>query len=178
MNNTTNLTAGNFYFVSGKVNYSMLTRQCTDEEREASNNRTGNFMGANYYTLSLTDATVMVDDENNPTPEQQYAKSNCYTSKDGVTCYRGYRFSSFKPDVYIKNDDTGEYDKVDLTREIPKGVPVKVAFQVYESNSRLNVSIYKVFVDEDFRKKSCSSFTTQLKKLGIVISQESYGKED
>lgn len=184
---TNALTVGNTYIVRGKIAFSRLARQTTDEERARDNERrkqqnpSSISIDRNYTTATIYSAEVLCGDANNPTMEERYAAECMYLSKSkkGYTgrCFNGMNKGNYLPRVYVKNKTTGQFDEIKLEHELANDLNVMLIMKVFPGqNGNNGVSLETVLIDDDLRYYEPSSdVANALAEKGIILNSNGIG---
>lgn len=149
------LTPGATYLVRGKVAFSRITRQTTDEERERENKRRMYPQDKNYTNMSLYDATVLAKDPQNPTIEEKYAAECLYRSASQN--YPGNNFSAMnktqKLPIVGELQGNNQYVEIKPQAELATGLDVTLVMRVYKPTGQRNngVSLDRVLINEPVR---------------------------
>lgn len=152
--NVNSLQPDTVYFVRGKVLFSRIARQTTDEERDEWNKSRRFKIGKNYTTLRISEASVIARDPSNPTDAEIYASEHLYntSSPDVINpCFTAINKSPSLPSVFVRNNVTGSYDPVTLDAELAAGLDVTIAMRVFGTSGNNGVTMAQVYVNEDLR---------------------------
>lgn len=145
------------YLVRGKLGFSRLARQTTDEEREKANARRMHPIDKNYTTVTVYDATVICKDPTAPSIEEQYAAESFYKSSSPNSPgnnFTAINKSKFLPRIGVLNPQPGNpnhYDEVTLEGELASGLDVTIVMHVFMGQGRKGVSFDRVLVNEPIR---------------------------
>ena len=172
--NHNQLTPGAIFFVRGRIVYSRLARQTTDEEREKQNKNRTHPIDKNYTTVTLCDAEVIPQDAQHPTPEEIYAYESLYDSKKEEytgKCYSAINKSRNLPTIRVKND-AGAYEVTTIERELANGLNVTICMRVFQgSNNNKGVSLDTVLVNEPIKFYTTDTAVIDAAaKLGLVLA--------
>lgn len=157
------LGANTVYLVRGKVAYSHISRQTTDEERARANARRKYPIDKNYTFITLHGATVLCKDPQAPTVEERYAAECLY--QDANPKHPGFNFSavsksSLLPLVFVKVPGTeNSYAPVKLEGELDNDLDVTVVMRVFATRGTKGVTLDRVLVNEPLRYRDDSKFT-------------------
>lgn len=176
------LTANTTFLVRGKIAFSRLARQTTDEEREKNNqerkakNRNAIDITKNYTSITLVNAQVLPKNPAAPTLEEQYAAQSCYKSSNAEK-YPGWNFtamnkSSKLPQIgVVKPDDEKTYTPISLDgKELASGLDVTAVCRVFDGkNGNKGVSLDSVLVNEPIRYYEGRTIDNSLKEFGLVF---------
>jgi len=149
------LTPGATYLVRGKVAFSRITRQTTDEERERENKRRMYPQDKNYTNMSIYDAQVLAKDPSNPTIEEKYAAECLYRSASQN--YPGNNFSAMNKTQKLpavgELQGNNQYVEIKPTSELATGLDVTLVMRVYKPTGQRNngVSLDRVLINEPVR---------------------------
>lgn len=160
------LGANTVYLVRGKVAYSHISRQTTDEERARANARRKYPIDKNYTFITLHSATVVCKDPQAPTVEERYAAQCLYQDTSSKRPgHPGFSFSavnksSLLPLVFVKVPGTeNSYAPVQLERELDNDLDVTVVMRVFAARGTKGVTLDRVLVNEPLRYRDDSKFT-------------------
>jgi len=138
--NSNQLTVGATYLVRGKVGFSRITRQTTDEERERENKRRMYAQTTNYSNISIYNAQVIAKDPQNPTLEEKYAAECLY--KSSSQNYPGANFSAMNKSKNLpavaELKGPNNYVQFIPKHELAQGLDVTLVMRVYKSGQRNN----------------------------------------
>lgn len=174
--NNSQLTPDNIYLVQGKVGFSRIARQTTDEERKKDNARRQHPIDKNYTHLSIYDAHVIAKDPNNPSVEDRYAAESLYRSSSPNypgNNFTGINKSKFLPKVCVINPEKpGTYDEIIPEGELDSGLDVTLVMRVFKGQGSNNgVSLDRVLVNEPIRYfRSNSHVDEALASMGITFN--------
>lgn len=183
------LTPGNTYLVSGKIAFSRLARQTTDEERAKDNERRRQasqkaiMIDRNYTTATIYDATVECADPQNPTLEERYAYEGFYISKSKKnytgSCFSAMNKGEYLPRIYVRNPQTNTYDEVTLEKELANDLQVTLVMKVFPGqNGNNGVSLESVLVTDPQGIKyyeSNGEVANALASRGIILNNSGNG---
>ncbi len=181
---TNDLKPDTYFYVRGKIAYSRLGRQTTDEERAKYNEGKRFPIARNYTHITIHDATIIARDPANPTLEEQYGVQSLYRSSNPDTsglCFFAKNTSNKLPEIRVRNKETGEYDAFDLKgRELANGLDVTVVMKIFSTNAgNAGVAIDSVIVNEDikyFSNRTAAS-NAVMRDLNIVFSDKTQTAE-
>lgn len=157
------LGANTVYLVRGKVAYSHISRQTTDEERARANARRKYPIDKNYTFITLYGATVVCKDPQAPTVEERYAAECMY--QDANPKRPGFNFSAVNkscllPTAFVKVPGTeNSYAPVKLEGELDNDLDVTVVMRVFATRGTKGVTLDRVLVNEPLRYRDDSKFT-------------------
>lgn len=170
------LTPNTIYFVRGKVSFSRVATQTTDEEREDWNKTRKYKIQKNYTTLSISEARFVGAIPMDPNV-QTYANESMFDStQEDVKnpCFRAINKSPYLPDVYIVDPATGQYTTVKLEKELANGLDVTVAMRVFGTSGNNGVTMAAIYVNEPLRTREnrANDFVNRAaaEVLGLVFS--------
>ncbi|MBO5435444.1 hypothetical protein J6A31_06605 [bacterium] len=162
------------YLVRGKVGFSRISRQTTDEERQAANKRRMHPVDKNYTSVSLYNAVVLARDPNSPTIEEQYASECLY--KSSSPNYPGNNFTAMNksrnlPKLgVIDPANPGQYTEIPAAGELATGLDVTLVMRVFKGQGNNGVSLDRVLVNEPIRYYASNNNVDQaLKDFGITF---------
>lgn len=168
------LTPGATYLVRGKVAFSRITRQTTDEERERENKRRMYPQDRNYSNMSIYDAQVLAKDPQNPTIEEKYAAECLYRSAS--QSYPGNNFSAMNKTQKLpavgELQGNNQYVEIKPTAELATGLDVTLVMRVYKPTGQRNngVSLDRVLINEPVKYYGGSSeVDNALKDFGLTF---------
>jgi len=180
---TNDLTAGATFLVRGKVAFSRVARQTTDEERQKSNedrkrkNPRAIDVNRNYTSITIHSATVLSKTPDNPSLEERYAQESCYMSSQ-TDKYPGLNFtamnkSSNLPSIGVVDPNKPDTYKAILLngKELASGLDVTCVCRVFEGkNNNKGVSLDTVLVNEPIRYyEGNRTIDKNLQEFGIVF---------
>ena len=146
------------YLVRGKVGYSRVTRQTTDQERAEENKRRMHPVDKNYTNITIYNATVLAKDPSNPTIEEKYASESLYQSSSPK--YPGNNFSAMNktrnlPIVGVLTptpESPNNYVEIRPEGELASGLDVTLVMRVYKGQGSNNgVSLDRILVNEPIK---------------------------
>lgn len=182
---STSLTPGKYIFLKGRVMYSRIASQFTQEEvrkrdeQARQRNPRSKDVGKPHTTISIGNVEVLAEsgDANNLTTEEFFVRERCYTSKakdfEGSLAYSINDKSPNLPPVLERNDD-GSYQQLKLEGELDKGLEVILVIETYEPKSNpgtRGTAISQILLQEPVRYYSNAGSVdpTVLEARGIVI---------
>lgn len=168
MVNKNDLTVGATCGVTGKVQYSHITKKTSDREREKINKQLSTPISTNYSLIILKDVIALTHDVENPTVEERYASEQCFGQKNdpNAVCFKAINMSDKLPIVAVKKDSS--FEEIQPDGELDVDLDVSLVLQVVDIDGDKCLQLNGILVNEPIRYYGlkCSN----LEKLEELLS--------
>lgn len=143
------------YLVRGKITFSRVSRQTTDDERAKANSQRKHPIDKNYTTVSICNAQILAKNPNDPTLAERYAAECLYQSSSPDN--PGNNFTAMNkshnlPRVAVVDPNSpNTYNEIALEGELAAGLDVTLVMRVFKGAGNNGVSLDRVLVNEPIR---------------------------
>lgn len=169
---TNQLTPGTIFMVKGNLSFSRLISRIDGEELardiERRKANKGIPIETPYTTATITNATVVYKDPQNPTNEERYAEESIYAGKADGRMFTGVNKGTVLPSIAMMKGTNDAYE-VEPEGELAPNLPVILVMKVFAGKMNNGVGLDGVIVlsDIQYYKGGNSALADELKSRNI-----------